>query len=178
MPTELGLIQLIFEDVGLQKTAQIKQFKKQDGLKGLDFFYNSSFVDSHERLWFGSGKGLTMLDLTTFNPTKKAPKVQLNRVDINQELIDYKNLTDSSGLEKDLEVKAFLNYPLALKIPYSKNHLTFHFSAIDWSAPHKIQYSYIMTGLEDEWSAPSSETKADYRNLPYGEYVFKICASG
>lgn len=75
-------------------------------------------------------------------------------------------------------VQPFENYPLQLKLPYNKNHLTFHFAAIDWSAPHQIQYSYLMQGLNTNWSKPSTETKADFRNLPYGEYSFKLRAIG
>ncbi|MFK7787693.1 MAG: SpoIIE family protein phosphatase [Crocinitomicaceae bacterium] len=49
---------------------------------------------------------------------------------------------------------------------------------MDWSAPHKIQYSYLMDGLNTEWSQPSKEAKADYRNIPYGTYTFKVKAIG
>ena len=35
-----------------------------------------------------------------------------------------------------------------------------------------------MEGLRDKWSVPSSETKADYRNLPFGTYTFKVLAIG
>ena len=59
-----------------------------------------------------------------------------------------------------------------------KNHLTFHFNAIDWSAQHKIKYSYIIDGLNTNWSQPTAEGKADYRNLPYGTHIFKVRAIG
>ena len=36
----------------------------------------------------------------------------------------------------------------------------------------------MIEGLEKEWSLPSGETKADYRNLPYGTYTFKVKAIG
>jgi signal transduction histidine kinase len=75
-------------------------------------------------------------------------------------------------------VSKFYNYPLNLELPYNNNHLTFHFSAIDWSAPHKIRYSYKMAGLNDKWSIPREEGVADYRNLPYGTYNFKVNAIG
>ncbi|MGF1557008.1 ATP-binding protein, partial [Paucihalobacter sp.] len=64
------------------------------------------------------------------------------------------------------------------ELPYHKNHLTFHFAAIDWAAPHKIRYSHRMLGLNDNWSNNTREAKADYRNLPYGTYTFQIRAIG
>jgi signal transduction histidine kinase len=75
-------------------------------------------------------------------------------------------------------VAAFYNYPLHLKLPYDLNHLTFHYSAIDWTSPHQLQYSYLMEGLDKTWSEVSSEIKADYRNLPFGHYTFKVKAIG
>ena len=54
--------------------------------------------------------------------------------------------------------------------------MVFYFSTTDWSAQHKIQYSYKLVGLEDRWSEPSQESKADYRNIPHGNYVFKVRA--
>ena len=35
-----------------------------------------------------------------------------------------------------------------------------------------------MEGLNDNWSIPTAEAKADYRNLPYGTYTFKVRAIG
>jgi ligand-binding sensor domain-containing protein/serine phosphatase RsbU (regulator of sigma subunit) len=157
----------------------IQNFGKQDGLKGLDFIQNSALIDSKKRAWWGNGKGLEMLDLNTFKLSEKIPVPRLTQLDINEEFVDYRNISDS--LKKEVVfsgVQPFSNYPLNLELPYRKNHLTFYFVAIDWAAPHKIQYSYIMAGLDKGWSQATKETKAEYRNLSYGTYTFKIRAIG
>lgn len=154
-------------------------FEKNDGLKGMDFYANSVCLDSKNRIWWGSGKSLTMLDMNKFKPATNPPAIYLKQLDINEQFIDYRNITDSLGNEIEFNgVQQFENYPLNLELPYDKNHLTFNFAAIDWHAPHKIQYSYIMEGLNTSWSKPSHEAKADYRNLPYGTYTFKVRAIG
>jgi serine phosphatase RsbU (regulator of sigma subunit) len=63
-------------------------------------------------------------------------------------------------------------------LPYNLNHLTFSFSAIDWAAPHKLQYQYKLVGLDKNWSELSHEHKADYRNIPFGKFTFKVRAIG
>jgi len=109
----------------------------------------------------------------------EAPIFQLNRIEINEQFTDFHHLTHSPGMEVEFDsVARFNNYPLNLELPYNRNHLTFHFSAIDWSAPHKIRYSYKMTGLNDNWSTPTSEAKAEYRNLPHGNFTFRVRAIG
>jgi ligand-binding sensor domain-containing protein/serine phosphatase RsbU (regulator of sigma subunit) len=162
-----------------RKEYEIITFGKQDGLKGLDFFVNSAFIDSKNRAWWGSGKSLTMLDMNQFALATHPLGVSMSRLEINEHFLDYRNLTDSIGNAIIFNgVQQFENYPLNLKLPYYKNHLTFYFSAIDWSAPHKIQYSYFMEGLNTNWSQPSNEAKADYRNIPYGTFTFKVRAIG
>jgi ligand-binding sensor domain-containing protein/signal transduction histidine kinase len=162
----------------------IQVFGTQDGLKGLDFYHNSAFIDSKNRAWWGSGKGLTMLDLNKFNPSAQIPQPLLKQLDINEQFLDYRNISDSPDSYREFNEIAFKsvqnneNYPLNLELPYHKNHLTFHFAAIDWAAPHKIRYSHRMLGLNDNWSNPTREAKADYRNLPYGTYTFQIKAIG
>jgi hypothetical protein len=154
-------------------------FEKNDGLKGMDFYRNSVCLDSKNRIWWGSGKSLTMLDLNNYTAARNPPAIYLKQLDINEQFIDYRNITDSLGNEIEFNgVQRFENYPLNLELPYDKNHLTFHFAAIDWHAPHKIKYSYIMEGLNTTWSKPTTEPKADYRNLPYGTYTFKVRAIG
>jgi len=157
----------------------IHNYSKQDGLKSIDFGRNSVLLDSKNRIWWGHAKGLTMLDMNDFIIPVEPPAMQLNRIEIKEQFADYRHLKDSAGMEMEFNgVARFYNYPLDLELPYKSNHLTFHFSAIDWSAPYKIKYSYKMEGLDNNWSLPTSEAKADYRNLPNGSYTFKVKAIG
>lgn len=58
------------------------------------------------------------------------------------------------------------------------NYLSFNFTAIDWSSLNQIQYKYKVEGFDNDWSTPSKDNTADYRNLPPGNYIFKLKASG
>ena len=157
----------------------IHTFVQQDGLKGLDFYINSVLLDSKNRIWWGSSKSLTMLDMNNFKIPAVPPALQLNRIEIDEQFADYRYLEENDRREiKFKGVAKFYNYPLNLQLPYNNNHLTFHFSAIDWHVPHKIKYSYKMVGLNDHWSIPTSEAKADYRSMPFGTYTFKVRAIG
>jgi signal transduction histidine kinase len=138
-------------------------------------------LDGENRIWWGSGKGLIMLDMNNFMIPVEPPAMQLNRIDIDGQFADYRHLNENSGVKMEFDgVARFYNYPLNLELPYNQYQLTFHFSAIDWFAPHKIRYSYKMEGLNENWSSPTAETKAnyDYRNLPYGTYTFQVRAIG
>lgn len=157
----------------------IHTYDNNDGLKGLAFVQSCGIVDSKNQIWWGTGKCITMLDLNNFRIPADPPKIQLNRIEINEQFFDFRNLNDSSDIDmKFAEVATNYNYPIDLKLNHESNHLEFYFSAIDWSAPHKIKYSYRLDGLNENWSLPTPESNAEYRNLPFGAYTFKVRAIG
>ncbi|HWY10280.1 MAG TPA: SpoIIE family protein phosphatase, partial [Bacteroidia bacterium] len=166
-----------------------------NGLKANNFFQNSVFVDGKNKIWWGNGKALTTLDLNNYKLSEKAPEIHLSGVELEQTFIDFNALSDSLAtgrkvqvgdkIKKDLTnvsfrgLTDFYNYPKDLVLPYYINHLTFHFSGIEWSAPDKIQYQYLLEGSGDkDWSPLTTENKASFSNLSHGDYTFKVKAIG
>ncbi len=187
LSTSKGLNRLAFgqdtvssrKDSSFACIPEIYTYGLQDGLKDNGFLLNSVLLDSKNRIWWGTNKGLTMLDINHLKTPDELPVMRLNRVDINGQFIDFRHLDDSNGMKLEFDsVARFYNYPLNLELPHNQNHLTFHFSAIDWFAPFKIKYSYKLEGLDDKWSSPTAEANAEYRNMPYGIYTFKVRAIG
>ncbi|WP_346855132.1 two-component regulator propeller domain-containing protein [uncultured Draconibacterium sp.] len=158
---------------------KIHSYNELDGIKGIDFYKNSVLLDSDNRIWWGGGKSLSILDLNNFRLNENAPSVQLNRLEINEEFIEKSgNRSENVDVFQSERSYELLSVHQNKPLPYFKNHLTFYFSAIDWSAPYKIRYSYKLEGLNENWSKPSQEFKADYRNLPAGNYTFILRAIG
>jgi ligand-binding sensor domain-containing protein/serine phosphatase RsbU (regulator of sigma subunit) len=176
LSTDKGLNVLRF-DQGNQ-SFQIRTYGLQEGLKGINFFQNSVLLDSHNRMWWGNSKSLTMLNMNTFNLDDPPPSIEIDRVDLNRRMTDYRIRDRSAGDIRYDSVVPFFNVPVNLQLPYSENHLTFHFLGIDWSAPQKIRFSCMVEGVDKEWSLPRIQPFAEYRNLPYGTHVFKVRAKG
>lgn len=156
---------------------KISVYRKQDGLKAVDFYNNSSLLSTGQILWWGSGKSLTRLNLKKFDFPINKPSIHLNKIEINEFAIRFPDIDEESGIEYE-GIESFFDYPNKLNLPHDQNHVTFHFTGIDWNAQHKLKYSYMVEGLNSNWSIPRSENKAEYRNLPYGTYVFKVRAIG
>ncbi|OJJ18533.1 hypothetical protein BKI52_23260 [marine bacterium AO1-C] len=175
--TEKGLNRLS----GLKATNayQIQQFGQVDGLKALDFEANSAFLDKNEVLWWGTGKSVLNLDTKTYNFPAKQPQVSLKQLAINEQFLDYRNLSDSIRQFVDFEqVAKFANYPVKLTLPYDFNHLTFYFTTQNLNQAHKIKYSYKIDRIDEQWSIPSEQPVAEYRNLPYGRFTLQVKAIG
>jgi ligand-binding sensor domain-containing protein/serine phosphatase RsbU (regulator of sigma subunit) len=166
-----------------------------NGLKANNFFQNSVLVDGKNRIWWGNGKALTTLDLNNYKLSDKAPDVHLSSIELEQTFIDFNALEDSleagrkvqvgDKIKKDLSRISFngsadfYNYPKNLVLPHYINYVTFHFSGIEWSAPDKIQYQYMLEGSGDnDWSPLTLENKASFSNLSHGDYTFKVKAIG
>lgn len=189
--TERGLNKFRVDD---SAGVVVTNFGKLDGLKGSDFYPHSALKDDQNRIWWGTGKALAMLDLTKYEQNSNAPRVQITDIRLEQTFIDFRKLEDSIEMEQsyyltdqreiDLtdikfeDVTAFTNCPERIELPYYLNHLTFYFSGIDWSAPHKVKYQYMLQGLDKTWRPVTEENWAVYSNTPSGEYIFKVRAIG
>lgn len=162
---------------------EISNFGRSDGLLGLDFSSNSVYLDNMNCIWWGTDKALTMLDLSRFKLYANPPIPNIYRIGINGENINYDELltenqdNSSNGIIFD-SIPPFRNIPIGLSLAHDMNYLTFVFSATDWSSQSQIQYQYKIEGFDKNWSLPSKENTADYRNLPPGKYVFKLRAIG
>lgn len=157
----------------------IYTFGLKDGLKAIDFNLHSVSVDNKNHLWWGTGKSIVSLDLSKGFHPDSLRSLSLNYIEINDRFYDFRNLPDSmSNNISFTSLPAFSNSPAGLKLTHDKDHLAFHFSAIDWSSPHNINYSYQLMGWEERWSKPSDIAVAEFRNLSYGRYVLQIKAIG
>lgn len=170
-----------------KENLKIIVYKKNDGLKINSFLENVSFLDSKDNAWWGSTKGLTKLNINDYKVSQSTPTIYLNQIKINDNFIDFRNLLDTikeslnfrfSNKIKFDDVEKYYNYPLGLVLSNDYNHLIFEFNAIDWADQDKLQYQYIIEGLSKDWSELTTENKADYRNIPYGSYTFKVRAIG
>ncbi len=70
------------------------------------------------------------------------------------------------------------NLPVNLQLPYSKNHITFHFTGMHLDNMNKTRYRYVLEGSDKTWSDFTGRATAEYRNLGYGKYVFKVSSCG
>lgn len=161
-----------------------KSYNNEDGNAMLDFNSQAGVVDKENNYWGVTNGGLIKLNTTNANLLNNPPQLFINEIAINHSFIDFHHLkadefSDSIFISSFEENQIpFFNYPEKLNLPYKYNSLTFYYSAKDFSAQHKVRYSYKVEGYIEKWSTPSSATEIDLQNIPYGEYTIKIKAKG
>ncbi len=64
-----------------------------------------------------------------------------------------------------------------MKLSYSENTIEFEFAAIDIDAPHLVEYTYRLEGLENDWVTPQDRRFVRYPGLTPGGYTFRLRAA-
>lgn len=61
-----------------------------------------------------------------------------------------------------------------LKLDHDHNFFSIHYACPELVYSGQIRYSSRLLGLEENWSEPTSDMKADYTNVPPGDYTFQL----
>ncbi len=89
--------------------------------------------------------------------------------------------TDSSLISKITwkDLKGPYNIPVELKLPYTQNYLSFNYNGLYYANSDQVHYRYILEGIDKNWSPVTTETTSEnYRDLPPGDYSFKVASKG
>jgi signal transduction histidine kinase/ligand-binding sensor domain-containing protein len=71
------------------------------------------------------------------------------------------------------------NLPVDLSLPHNENYLQFQFAQANLSRPDTTFYTYILEGIDKNWSTPGINPYTEnYLNLPPGRYTFKVSSKG
>lgn len=63
-----------------------------------------------------------------------------------------------------------------IKLPFSRNSITFNFASPEYSAENSVLYSYRLENYDKEWSQPANIGYKEYTKLHEGKYTFRLRA--
>jgi ligand-binding sensor domain-containing protein len=144
-----------------KKNQTVRSFTSRDGL----------IDDEFNRYYYMQLPGGTLafggpLGYTVFNPAK------LQTDTFNPQII----LTDLNVINMPR-----FNRPVStvteLNLRHDQNFITATFAAMQFDFPEKLQYRYMLKGLDKTWIIPGNENKASYTSLPPGSYTLILSAT-
>jgi AraC family chitin signaling transcriptional activator len=59
---------------------------------------------------------------------------------------------------------------------YDENNITISYTVPEYNKYINAEYQYLLEGIQDEWSEWSAKSNTVFKNLPPGNYVFKVRA--
>jgi signal transduction histidine kinase/streptogramin lyase len=148
----------------------IRNYTKEDGLQG-DQFYQQSFLKTRKgELYFGGYSGLNSFFPDSLKDNDFIPPVYITDFQIFNKPVVY---AVPGG-----QFQTHIGEAKEIKLNWDQSVFSFSFAAINYVHPNKNQYSYIMENFEKDWnSTDASRRYVTYTNLDPGEYTFRVKAS-
>jgi len=141
---------------------KVVNYGLSEGVVNLETNLNSSYIDNKGRLWFGTASGLVSYLPSDQGEQFSNPRLILKTILINYQKIDlakYSKGTDIHGL------------PINLRLPYTKNNLTFETDGISLANHPGMKFQFWLEGQNDGWSPLNANTTITFSGLSAGEYI-------
>lgn len=143
----------------LKKHLQIKKYDVSDGLQSNEFNQGAYFRGKSGMMYFGGINGLN-----AFYPRY----IQENP------FIPPLVITSFKVFEKPVSAYRAVVTGELLTFPYNENYFSIEYAALDYTAPGKNQYAYMLEGLNEDWVIAGNRRFVSYTHLDPGEYTFRV----
>ena len=114
----------------------------------------SAWMTSDGMLWFGTRKGVAVVDPNRLSETLPAPPAVIERF-----------IVDGSDLNPSVEGQ---------EIPPGRSRFDFEYAGLSFAETAKVRYRYMLEGFDKNWTLAGSRRVASYTNLPPGHYRFRV----
>ncbi|MCD6067069.1 MAG: rsbU 6 [Bacteroidetes bacterium] len=139
-----------------------KNFDLKDGLQGMEFNQGAYYKAKNGDIFIGGENGLNIFNPSNIKDNPHVPPVYITSYKrFGKEVLFDSTITDKRFIELD----------------YRDNSLSLDFVALDYLMPSENKFQYMLEGVDEKWSVPSTFRHATYTQLDGGEYVLKIKAS-
>jgi len=139
------------------RTETFRNYGIQDGLQNVEFNLGSAFRGMEGEMFFGGVDGLN-----AFFPAEVKDSDYLAPIVITA--FQKFNQTVMTDLLPDQNIQ----------LSYQDNFISFEFASLDFTAPSRNQYAYMLDGFDQDWIDAGTRRYASYTNLGGGEYVFRV----
>jgi signal transduction histidine kinase/ligand-binding sensor domain-containing protein len=159
--TECGLAEVMEADfTGWQQNPAHKVlprlFNWMDGVRNSFPPFEGAARSGDGRLWFNNQQALEVVDPTRIAKNQVPPPVHIEAVMADR-----------------------ITYPLldGLHLPKLTHDLEIDYTALSLIAPQKVQFRYMLSGVDQGWQSVGVRRQAFYMNLKPGAYTFRVIAS-
>ncbi|MCF0069560.1 ATP-binding protein [Dyadobacter sp. CY261] len=148
------------------KSLIFTNFNKSDGLQDDEFNTNSYFKAANGELLFGGIDGINIFRPSAVTSNRTPAVTRLIGLQINNQEIE-------AGDKTNLLPQA-LGYINELHLSHDQNQLALEFALMDFTNPVKNRFRYRLEGIDGDWVEAGTHHFANYAQLPYGNYTFKV----
>lgn len=162
--TERGVDRITF-DIGF-RISECIHFGRVEGFRGIDNYRNAVCRDAEGNIWFGTINGVVRYCPQQDVYVDHRPETHLSGIKLF-----YRSIVETPFADS---LKAWYPVPASLKLPHTKNNLTFEFIGILLRNPEAVRYRWKLEGFDEDWTPPLNQREVTYSNLPPGDYTFYV----
>jgi signal transduction histidine kinase/ligand-binding sensor domain-containing protein/AraC-like DNA-binding protein len=151
------------------RDSTFRNYDVKDGLQSNEFNTGAYYRSKDGEMFFGGINGLNYFYPNEIKDNPYIPQIVLTNIKLRDHYISHRG--EDSVLEKTLSESN------TIILSYNDDVITFEFSALDYSAPEKNQYSYILENFNKKWIYNGTLRTVTYTHLPSGKYVFRVKGS-
>ncbi|HOB51575.1 MAG TPA: two-component regulator propeller domain-containing protein [Acidobacteriota bacterium] len=140
------------------ETGVFRIYDVHDGLQGKEFNTRAFYRDREGNMYFGGTNGYNAFHPGSLPVNCHPPPVVITSITVGGRRVVPAAATISLG--------------------YDQNSVAFEFAALDYNCPAKNRYVFKLENLDADWNQVGADRRfADYRNIPPGEYTFRVRGS-
>jgi len=144
---------------------QAQNVSQEWGMPQMQYFRKSAYRTHDGRLFFGGLKGFVVIDEKAKH-TLQQPQLYITKLFIND--VEQKPTDSNAVISKDI---SFLT---ELVLSSNRNYLILEFAAMNFVENSKSRFKYMLKGFNNTWIETAKDRKAQFTNIPQGEYVFLL----
>ncbi len=149
------------------KSEKFRQYTQADGIEKMRFNKRTSFYKNNKGEIFFGANGC----FTSFYPDSIKQDTSENRLYITNFLLFNKPVKIGA---KDSPLQKQISETKKITLTHNQSVFTLEYVAVNYKAPEKINYAYMLENFEDEWNYVGKKKSATYTNLNPGKYLFKL----
>jgi len=143
-------------------TGATKRLTVDDGLQGNTFYWTSRLKTRDGMLWFGGANGINSFHPSQIRENSHIPPIVLTAFTQGGRAVE-------TGVSPE-RLKT-------VTLDWRNNYFEFQFAALDFTAPARNQYAYMLEGWDEDWYYSRSNPIGRYSGLPGGTYTLRMKGS-
>src|SRR6185312_14401100 len=163
MSSERGIFRASITDLDRFRTEKkadiaVAPYGTADGLPPIETAttgYPAAWRLDDGRLAFATRRGVVLAEPARLPSSDTPPPVAIEDVTVDDKSVTAEEMAS---------------------LPPGSLHFSFSFAGIHLAAPHRVQYRYMLEGLDHAWVEAGGRRVAYYTSIPHGHYRFLVSA--
>lgn len=151
------------------ESGEFRNYDTGDGLQSNEFNSGTCFRGSDGEMFFGGVDGFNYFYPHDVKDNPHLPPVVVTT---------FRVLNETAVIGSDSPLKEAVTVTEEIVLSHLDYSFSFEFAALDFTAPEKNRYKYMMEGFDKEWvNVGAGKRAATYTNLSPKNYIFRVIGS-